>query len=112
MAMIKGISIKLYEKKIVGTDLLKHPVYEETEQIVENVLIAPVSVSEALDMQNLIGKKAVYNIAIPKGDTHTWKDNRVVFFGESWQIVGPPKRGIETNIPGPWHEIWMVTQYE
>ncbi|MCF2555753.1 hypothetical protein [Faecalicatena contorta] len=112
MGMIKGISIKLYEKKEVGCDAFKHPVYEEEVSAIEDVLVAPVSTTEAIDMQNLTGKKAIYNIAIPKGDTHNWKDNRVEFFGEFWQIIGPVKRGIEENIPGEWHEIWTVAQYE
>lgn len=112
MGMIKGISIKLYEKKEIGRDELKHPLYKEVVCDVDNVLVCPVSVAEAVDAQNITGKKAVYNIAIPKGDTHTWKDNRVEFFGGFWQIIGPVKRGIEENVPGEWNEIWMVAQYE
>lgn len=110
--MIKGITITLFEKKKIGYDPFKHPVYEEIPCTVDNVLVSPATVAEATDLQNLIGKKAVYNIAIPKGDAHKWEDNRVEFFGESWQVVGPVMRGIEANIPGTWHEIWKVVRYE
>lgn len=77
----------------------------------ENVLVYPASVLEILDMQNLTGKKAVYNLAIPKGDTHTWQDNRVEFFGTSWRVIGFPQMGIEENVPLDWNQKWMVERY-
>lgn len=102
----------MYEKIESGIDEFNHPIYTEKEYQVENVLVAPASVTEILDTLSLTGKKAVYNIAIPKGDTHTWEDNRVVFFGESWHVIGLPQRGIEENIPLDWNEKWMVERYE
>lgn len=110
--MIKGIAIKLHERNISGFDEFNHPIYTETTTIVENVLVAPISVQESVESLNLTGKKAVYNIAIPKNDTHDWKDKKVEFFGSVWQVIGFPKTGIEENIPLAWNQIWMVTQYE
>lgn len=112
MAMIKGIKVTLYEKIKTGTDEFNHPIYEEKKVEVENVLVMPASVTEVIDMQKLTGKKAVYNIAIPKGDTHVWKDNRVEFFGEMWNVIGFPQMGIEENIPLDWNQKWMVERYE
>lgn len=112
MAMIRGITVTLYEKKETGKDAFEHPIYAETPVEVRNVLVAPAKTTEILDTLNLIGKKAVYNIAIPKGDTHEWKDNRVDFFGEKWRVIGLPQRGIEENIPLDWNEKWMVERYE
>lgn len=109
--MIRGITVTLYERKETGTDEFNHPIYTETEYQVENVLVAPATITEILDTLNLTGKKAVYNIAIPKGDSHTWEDNRVDFFGESWRVIGLPQRGIEENIPLDWNEKWMVERY-
>lgn len=110
--MIKGIPVKLYERTLSGTDEFDHPVYTETPVIVENVLVAPASTQEILDTLNLTGKKAVYNIAIPKGDSHTWKDCRVDFFGQPWRAIGLPQQGIDENIPGSWNQKWMVERYE
>lgn len=110
--MIKGMPVKLYERILSGTDEFDHPVYTETPVMVENVLVAPVSTQEILDTLNLTGKKAVYNIAIPKGDSHTWKDCRVDFFGQSWRVIGLPQQGIDENIPGSWNQKWMVERYE
>ena len=110
--MLKGISVVLYEKVKIKKDEFDHPVYEETPVIVENVLVAPISTTEILDAMNLFGKKAVYNIAIPKGDCHSWKDCRVDFFGQSWRVIGFPQQGIEENIPLDWNQKWMVERYE
>lgn len=110
--MIKGMPVKLYERVLSGTDEFDHPVYTETPVIVENVLVAPASTTEILDTLNLTGKKAVYNIAIPKVDSHTWQDCRVDFFGQSWRVIGLPQKGIDENIPGAWNQKWMVERYE
>ena len=110
--MIKGMPVKLYERVLSGTDEFEHPVYTETPVIVENVLVAPASTTEILDTLNLTGKKAVYNIAIPKGDSHTWQDCRVDFFGQSWRVIGLLQQGIDENIPGAWNQKWMVERYE
>ena len=109
---MKGITVTLYEKTQTGTDPFGQPVYEETPVQVENVLVAPASVTEVLDMQHLTGKKAVYNIAIPKGDAHTWADNRVDFLGASWRVISFPQQGIEDMIPLNWNQKWMVERYE
>lgn len=110
--MIKGMPVKLHERILSGTDEFDHPVYTETPVIVENVLVAPASTTEILDTLNLTGKKVVYNIAIPKGDSHTWQDCRVDFFGQSWRVIGLPQQGIDENIPGSWNQKWMVERYE
>lgn len=109
--MIKGIPVMLYERTVVGEDAFGHPTYKEIPVIVENVLVAQAATTEVLDMLNITGKKAVYNIAIPKGDTHIWQDCRVDFFGESWRVIGFPQQGIEENIPGKWNQKWMVEHY-
>ena len=71
---IKGITVTLYEETQSGTDAFNRPIYTERAVKVNNVLVSPSSTSETLDTVNLTGKKAVYTLAIPKGDTHNWKD--------------------------------------
>lgn len=110
--MIKGITVILVNKVENGRDAFNHPTYSEEEILVENVLVAPASTTEMVDMMNLTGKKAVYNIAIPKGDNHAWKDQKVKFFGQIWQVIGFPQRGIDENIPLEWNEKWLVAAYE
>lgn len=111
MTAIKGITVTLINKIEVGRDEFNHAIHEEERLQVENVLVAPATVQEVLDMQNLTGKKAVYNIAIPKGDTHVWEDQLVEFFGAVWHVIGFPQRGIDENILLNWNEKWMVERY-
>lgn len=112
MAMIKGIRIILYDKKQIGTDDFGRPIYEEVPIEVENVLVAPTNTDDIVTTLNLTGKKAVYTLAIPKGDAHDWKDKKVEFFGRTWKTFGIPMEGIEENIPLDWNKKVMVECYE
>ena len=108
---MRGITVTLYEQTQTGTDTFNAPVYEETPVEVENVLVAPASTAEILDNVNLYGRKAVYTLAIPKGDTHDWDNVRVDFFGRSWRTFGFPTEGIEHLIPLSWNRKVMVERY-
>lgn len=101
--MLKGTTIKLFEKTQTGTDPFGAPVYEEAETEVENVLIAPVNGEEQLDELNLTGRRAVYQLAIPKGDAHEWTNRIVEFFGERWRVIGTPVQGMDELIPLDWN---------
>ena len=108
---LKGIPILLHEKEQIGEDAFHRPIYRETPVTVENVLIAPVSGEDVLETTNLSGKKAVYTLAIPKGDTHVWEDRTVEFFGEKWRTVGLPVQGIEALLPLQWNKKVTVERY-
>lgn len=111
--MIKGMSIKLYNKDKVGEDKLGAPIYDESEFVViDNVLITPTSASEILDGFNLHGKKAVYTLGIPKGDTNDWIDRKVEFFGKVWRTFGDPLEGMGELIPLDWNKKVTVERYE
>lgn len=112
MGRIEGMTVTLVNKIQTGTDPFGHPTYTEKRVFVKNVLVSPLSSTEVADALNLTGKKVVYNIAIPKGDANKWKDQKVEFFGHTWQVVGFPRQGIEEKIPLEWNEIWMVADYE
>lgn len=112
MAMIKGIDITLYEQTPAEPDDFGAERYTETPVTVSNVLVAPATSQEVLETINLYGKKAVYTMAIPKGDAHDWKDKRVSFFGEDWHTFGIPLIGIECDIPLDWNMKVMVERYE
>ncbi len=112
MSRLKGITIILLDKKVVGKDPLDKDIYEDVEIEVENVLIAPVSVDDINNEVNLEGKKAVYKLAIPKGDNNIWTNREVLFFGEKWRTIGIPKEGIERMIPLKWNKQIMVERYE
>lgn len=111
MAKLKGITIQLIAKVQIDTDPFGSPVYEEREVDVENVLVSPTSSDDIVNQLTLTGKKAVYTLAIPKGDTHDWEDKEVKFFGKRWRTFGFPSEGIEDLIPLDWNKKVMVERY-
>lgn len=111
MGKIKGITIILVDKKEVGKDPFKNPIYEDMELEIENVLVAPVSSDDVVNQQSLTGKVAVYSLGIPKKDTHDWEDKEVKFFGQRWRTFGFPIEGIEDLMPLDWNKKVMVERY-
>lgn len=83
--MIKGCLVKLHTKKKIGEDEFHAPIYEETIEEVENVLIEPVSDDAVINELQLSGKRISYMLHIPNGDTHNWNDSIV-------------------ELPAPWNE--------
>lgn len=110
---MKGITVTLYERIVTGADCFNAPVYTETPVQVENVLVAPLSDTEVLETINLTGAKAVYQLGIPKGDTHEWVSGmKVSFFGETFRIIGLPTEGIDALIPLSWNKKVKVERCE
>ena len=108
-----GITITLYDRTQTGVDALNHPIYTETPVPVDNALVAPLSDNEVIETFNLTGRKAVYQLGIPKGDTHEWAaGKRVSFFGKDYRIIGEPTEGIDKLIPLSWNKKVKVERYE
>lgn len=80
-SLLKGIPVKLITKMATGKDAFNRDIVTETETTVENVLVAPLSQTgdEIISELSLNGKKVKYQMAIPKGDEHTWEDADVEF---------------------------------
>lgn len=103
-AIIKGITVELLERAETGRDDFNAPIFTETAVDVENVLVAPISDEERAEATNLTGRKAVYQLGIPKNDAHAWTSGtRVRFFGQTWRIIGEPVMGMESMIPMDWN---------
>lgn len=111
---MKGITVTLYDRVQTGKDGFNRPIYEERPIEVPNVLVAPADPGglEVLETLNLTGRKAVYTLALPKGDDHNWEGNKVGFFGEIWQVIGIPTEGIEELIPLQWNKKVQVDRIE
>ena len=112
MTMIKGITVTLISKEKVDEDPFGKPIYKDVPIEVENVLVTPTSTEEVVDTLNLTGKKAVYTLAIPKGDENNWENAEVLFFNQRWRTFGFVTQGIEHLIPLDWNKKVMVERYE
>lgn len=108
---MQGITITLYNRTQTGTDEFNAPIYTETAEQIENVLIGEPSTDDITDTLTLYGKRLAYTLGIPKGDTHTWTDRTVEFFGEKFRTIGEPTMGIEHLIPLSWNKKVKVERY-
>ena len=114
MAFLKGIPVVLIRKTGTGRDAFNRPITTEERITVENVLVAPLSQAdvEVINELSLNGKKAKYQLAIPKGDTNSWDDAEVEFFGARWRTTGFSTIGIEDMIPLEWNRKMLVERVE
>lgn len=112
MTKIKGIRVTLVDRVEVDKDPFGHPVYEEKEIQVDNVLVAPVSTDDIVNSLELEGKKAVYILGIPKGDTNNWENREIRFFGQRFKSFGKATQGIDHLIPLDWNKKVKVEAYE
>ena len=108
---MRGITVTLYNRTSDSTDEFNRPIYTETAIAVDNVLVGQPTTDEITDTLNLTGKHLAYVLAIPKGDTHTWTDRTVEFFGERFRTIGEPTMGIEHLIPLSWNKKVRVERY-
>lgn len=102
--MIKGRTITLYAVTETGRDGFNRPIEEEVPVEVENVLIQPTSDEERLDTLNLTGRRAMYTLHIPKGDTNDWTDKKVSFFGKTFRTIGEPLEYMAELAPLAWNK--------
>ena len=109
---MQGITVVLYEQTQTGTNAIGEPIFTETSIEVDNVLVAPSTSEEILDSVNLYGKKAVYTLGIPKGDTHDWQDRKVTIWGQDYHSFGIPLKGIDALVPTAWNMKVTVERYE
>lgn len=110
---MKTIDVTLYTLTDTGyKDKTNRPITREVPVVVKGCLYAPVSTDDVVNTLNLTGKKAVYQLAIPKGDVNDWENAKVEFLGEKWRTIGIPEEGIAGNIPLKWNRKIKVERYE
>ena len=110
--MIKGITVTLLEETSTELDPFGQPIKQQFAIEVDNVLVSPTDSKDVVEQAQLYGKKAVYTLGIPKGDTNHWEDREVVIFGKKYRTFGPVVEGIESMVPTQWHKKVMGERYE
>lgn len=112
MGRIKGVAVTLYERRETGRDGFGTPIYSEKPTIVEDVLICPATENAVVDDEGMSGRRAEYELCIPKGDTHEWENNRVDFFGQKWRVFGAALEYEEELVPLRWNRRVKVERIE
>ena len=110
--MIRGMTIQIVVKTQTGTDPFGAPIYSETEEDVNNVLVGQPTTEDYATTLQLTGKRIAYVLGIPKGDTHDWVNTDVIIWGERFRTIGLPQTGIQDNIPLQWGQNVKVERYE
>lgn len=109
--MIKGEKVYLIETTQNGTDAFGAPKYTETSVEVNDVLVGNPSTDAVLSELQMYGKKLLFVLGIPKGDTHNWQDKFVEIRGKRFRTYGFPLTQTEANVPGRWNTQVKVEQY-
>ena len=86
--MIKAITVQLYNVQELGRDEFDVPVRLPVPEDVPGVLVYPSSADAVVTDLQLYGRKSVYQLCIPKGDSHEWEDRLVGFFGKIFRTFG------------------------
>lgn len=87
ISTIKGRTVTLYERIETGeVDEFNAPVYEYVESKIDNVLIEAAANDAIVSEVEINGKHLAYVLHIPKGDTHNWKDAKVVL-PDPWNVA-------------------------
>lgn len=118
MDVIKGITVTLYERKpqmtnnVQDVDEFGVPIFTETPVSVPGVLVTPVTNDAIVTDLQLYGKRSAYELCIPKGDAHDWRDARVEFFGHMFHIFATENEWIPANVPLKWNKKVKVELIE
>lgn len=111
MAIIKGTTITLHQRVQTGVDGQNNPTYEEIPVQVKGVLICPVSTDDITGDVQSEGKRAEYELLIPKDCTLSFDGCIVEFYGARWEVFGFPLVWMAENTPGDWNRKVKVERY-
>ncbi len=111
---IRGITVKLYETKVIGKDEFNRDIEVFTVSEISNVVVGQPSSEDITSEISVSGKRIAYVLAIPAGDTHTWEGNVVEFYGRKWRTIGIPTQYMEGFMGKdfPWNKKIGVEAYE
>lgn len=111
---IPVMSVDLYVKTQSGVDAFNRPVYTETKTTIDDVVVGSPTSDDIVSSQTLSDKTIAYVLAIPRGDTNTWENAVVEFYGRKWRVVGIPTEYIDGFMGAdyPWNKKVKVEAYE
>lgn len=109
--MIKGMTVQYIVQTQIGTDPFGAPIYSETAEDVNDVLVGQPTTDDVTTTVSLYGKRVELVLGIPRTDTHEWVDAVVQIRGERYRTIGYPMRGVDENVPLRWNRNVKVERY-
>lgn len=110
--MIKAITVRLFSPVTQSLDGFGEPVTTETFEDVPGVLVYPTTGDAIVTDLQIYGKRSIYELCIPKGDSHQWEDKNVEFFGKRFHVFTPEIEYIDENVPLRWNKKVRVERLE
>lgn len=117
MPKLSGVTVIVEVKTPTGeTDSFGKPTFSTSWEQVPNVLVGQPDTDEVTQTLSLTGRRVVYKLAIPKGDSHSWEDVRVMLpqpysFAGTYMTVGFPVSGIDELVPLSWNQKVLLERY-
>lgn len=109
--MIKGMTVQYIVQNQIGTDPFGAPIYSETAEDVNDVLVGQPTTDDVTTTVSLYDKRVELVLGIPRTDTHEWVDAVVQIRGERYRTIGYPMRGVDENVPLRWNRNVKVERY-
>ena len=110
--MIKGITVELEIEQVTSTDGFGAEITTSSFVEVPNVLVGQPTSTDITTSKEMYGRTAVYQLAIPKGDTHDWENKQIKFLGKTWKSFGIPIKGIDSLVPTDWNLKVSVERFD
>lgn len=105
---MKGEKVTIITKQAVSKDILGNVVFAETEEQVDNVLVAPGEAADVIDDMRPDGTEVHYTLYFPKTFKGHLETGEIIVRGERLQVVGHPDRFDVGNCPTEWNMVVKV----
>lgn len=109
MNLIQGETVTVVTPSAERDELGEPVAGAPARTVVENVVVAPGPTSE-LDASRPEGVSVAYTLCFPKSFRGGLRGRTVEVRGETFRVVGDPKRYSVGNVPGPWDRTAEVVR--
>lgn len=106
---MKGITLTFAKRSITGVDALNNPTTTETEVIVDDCLIGPISEPlSAREHQAVQQNRAQVRIHLPKTFTGDVSDSIVEWSGKQFRVDSDGVEFMAENTPTRWNKYFRA----
>lgn len=101
---MKGETVIVHRRVRTGTGPGNTPLYEDLEESVDDVLVAPGPRQDVIESNRPDGVEISWNLHFPKTFTGSLRGARISVRGEMpAPVIGDPKPYTAANTPTRWH---------
>ena len=99
--MIRGETVTVITRGVIGRDPLNNPIYGDTETSVEDVLVAPGPRTDVIESNRPDGVEVQWTLHLPKTFVGSLRGASIkVRGGDPLAVIGDPQPFTDANTPG------------